>query len=384
MIHHKYTRRFLLTLTLTLTLITTPPSFAQQSPKPQSFESTLRALVTQNKVLGLQVFVGQGSKTILQFNAGVRSATDSTPINDQTMFCIGSCSKPFTSAAIMTLIQDKKLTLDTPIDNLLPQFAKPSVVNSPSKTTAPTLRQLLAHRAGIYSQKRGMTPHQATFIRDFKLTIDQSVNGIAKEKLLAKPGAEYAYSGAGYMIVGKLAEAATHTPFNTLMQNRIAKPLNLTRTSYFPSQSDPNIATGSLNNQPNPATPHLSQPFNLPLIGGSLYSTGADVSRFAQMILNKGAFNKKRILTTSSLKALTSLHFPGQPYSLGWTLNIQNKTTRQMSHNGSLASSRAAIRIDLQNQRYAIVLYTLTNPTHAQQAGQTIGQAINALLPISP
>ena len=59
---------------------------------------SIRHLVTQEHLVGVQAIVGQRDLTLLRFNAGVRSASDATPIDNQTIFCIGSRSKPFASA----------------------------------------------------------------------------------------------------------------------------------------------------------------------------------------------------------------------------------------------------------------------------------------------
>lgn len=343
-------------------------------------EKTLRNLVGSDSILGAQVFVGESDRTLFESNFGTRSLENSLPVNSDTLFCIGSCSKPFASATVFALVQNNQLNLDTPIDEWLPHFTKPEIVNRGTSQRAPNLRELLAHRGGIYSQKRGMNRRQSRWIRDFKLTLEEAVDGIAKEDLIFEPGTDYAYSGAGYCVVGRVAEVATGHSTENLFQQNLARSLGLARTTYFPNPSDPNIATGSAKGRSNPTTPHLSHPFRLPLIGGSLYSTARDTSRFARMILERGRFGTRTILEPETFKNFLSLPFDGKAYGMGWSIRRENNRPVEISHTGSLASSRATIRINLDTGRYAIVFYTLIDPSVSSTAGQTVNRTIIGVL----
>ncbi|MHC4995962.1 MAG: serine hydrolase domain-containing protein [Planctomycetota bacterium] len=369
----------LLSIALFMAGCSAPTTIPEKTPLDQ-LDQTIRELVTSGKVVGVQALVGEGDMTLLQLNGGYRSATDKTRVDADTMFCIGSCSKPFTSVAVMSVVQDGKLKLDEPIDGLLPGFHEPQIVNVGKASRAPNLRELLAHRSGIYSQKLGMNQRQENYIRDFTLTLDESVTGIAGEKLIAEPGALYAYSGAGYCVIGRLAEESTGQAFEQVMRQRVVTPLGLKRTSYFPDRSDRNVASGSVDGKPNPSTPHLYEPFNLPLIGGSLYSTAEDCARFMRMMINRGQLGGRRVLSRESWHELTRPHFEGQGYGLGWSLLIGGGKTRQMSHNGALASSRASMKLDLKTGRYAVVLYTLSDPSLSEEVGKSIARGVTRVL----
>ena len=353
------------------------PSYASDF---DTLDATLERLLTNGSILGAQALVGEGDQFLFEESFGVRSANDSEPINADTQFCIGSCSKPFASATLFVLAQNNQLSLDTPINRWLPQFAKPSIVGSDPPTRSPNLLELLAHRGGIYSQKLGMNRRQARWIRDFRLTLEDAVNGIAKEALINRPGTEYAYSGAGYCVLGRVAEVALGQSFETLFQQSIAEPLRLSRTTYFPNPEDPNIATGSVKGNPNPTTPHLSTPFHLPLIGGSLYSTARDTSRFARMILERGRFGDRTVLEPETYKNYLSLPFEGRAYGMGWSIREENDGPVEIFHTGSLASSRASLRINLDTGRYAIVFYTLNDPSVSVKTAQAVNRAIGAAL----
>ncbi len=339
-------------------------------------EQTVSEFVDSRKIVGAQILVGEADQVLVERYLGIRSIDDPTPIDAATQFCIGSCSKPFASAILLSLAEKERLPLESPISAWIPEFENARVEGSNTPAQAPNLLQLLAHRSGIYSQKRGMNRRQARWIRDFRLTLEDSVTGIATEKLLAHPGDEYAYSGAGYCVLGRVAEIATRSSFESLLQSEIAQPLGLGRTSYFPDPADPNIASGSVDGAINQATPHLSRPFNLPLVGGSLYSTARDSARFARMILQRGRFGRKEVLNLDTHTKFLSLPFYGQRYGLGWSVIQENKRPVQISHSGALASSRATIRIHMDTGRYAIVYYTLADPKDSSEIQQSVNRAI--------
>ena len=180
--------------------------------------------------------------------------------------------------------------------------------------------------------------------------------------------------------IGRVAELAAGSEFEALLQSRIAGPLGMDRTTYFPVQGDPNVAAGGADGRPHPQTPHVfGDELRLPLIGGSVYSTTEDLSRFARMILGRGAFGGTRVLSEASWGELTRRQTPPQKprdYGLGWGLTIDEASDRPdwVGHNGALAASRATMEIGPASGRYLVVLYTLGPDGAAAQ--KRIGEAV--------
>ncbi len=353
------------------------PTFAQQ------LDVLLDQLLADGKIVGAQATVAERNRTLLEHCVGTVSVESVRKVDADTLFCIGSCSKPFASSVVMVLVDERVVALDGPIDEHLPEFSALDVVSGEPAERAPTLRELLCHRAGIFSQKRHLTPAQRRLIRDFRLTLKQSVDGIARQKLIARPGDEYAYSGAGYCVIGRLAEVVTGEPFERVFQRRLAEPLGLKRTTYFSSADDTNIAAGAVLDEQrlrtDRQTPHLfGAELRLPLIGGSLYSTARETTRFARMIAGRGRVDSKLVISNRSWEELTSQQ-AGQRYGLGWSLALRDDRTVRLSHNGSLASSRSALRVDLDTGRSVVVHYTVASPKD-RRTGTAINQAVEGAL----
>lgn len=327
------------------------------------------ALIKEGRVVGGQLVVGDRDGITLERSFGRRAPDDPTPVDAETMFCIGSCSKPIASACILSLVGDGTLKLDEPIARRLPEFASLKLESGGPAARSPNLRELLAHRGGIYSQKEGMSPRQTSWIRDFSKTLEASVRGIAAEALIAPPGSRYAYSGAGYCVVGRLAEVATKTPFETLLQERVVRPLGMTRTTYFPPGGESNVAVGAgPQGRKDPLARRLLGPENrLPLVGGSLFTTAVQEARFARMILDEGKAGDTTIIPASAWKEVVRRQFPGMAYGLGWgqTFDAQDRVTR-LQHTGQLGGYNSYLGIDRVVGCYAVVHWTVSAGPSAQ------------------
>ena len=350
-----------LRLTLLVTVFTSTAAVAQQA----SLEATLDQLVEGGEIVAAQAVVGRGGRILVDHAVGVTVPGGSQKVDADTMFCIGSCSKPFASAVVMSLVEDDLLKLDRPVSDHMPAFGELILRNGQPSLRAPTMKELLTHRSGIYSQKRGMTRRQAGWIRNFGLTLKESVNGIAGEPLISQPGSEYAYSGAGYCVAGRIAEVAAGESFESLLQERIAKPLALTRTTYFPIADNTNVAAGGIQGRVNPATPHLTKPeLRLPLIGGSLYSTAQETALFLRMVADRGRAGTNRVMQQRTWQTWTSRPYQHGNYGFGWLVAADSPAPGSvtLSHNGSLASSRSRVVVIPKLGVYAVVHYTVSGP----------------------
>ncbi len=345
--------------------------------------AVLADLVKEKKIVGAQFAFGSGNDEPKAGVTGTDSPATGQQVREDTLFCIGSCSKPLASAMTFRLIQSGRLELTDAVDRWLPEFSNPKLSSGKSAARPPNLSELLSHRAGIYSQRNRLTPEQVNLIRDFTQTLDQSVSGISHQPLLGPPGRQYAYSGAGYVVLGGIIERAGSGALEDQLQMLLCQPLKMNNTTWFPNRRQNRAAAGGviLNRQlkPNPQTPHLTgaRP-KFPLVGGSLYSTAIDLSKFCQMILGRGTLGKTRVMNEQTWRQWVSKPF-SQNYGYGWQL-IQNPSGGivGLSHGGSLASSRALIRVNLETKRYCVAVYTLTTASEVkspQSAGNQIARA---------
>lgn len=328
-------------------------------------------------VVGAQILEGSMNRTETDsINMGFTSPDRVIPVTHETLFCIASCSKPLISCLIFRLTEQQTLDIEAPIDHWLSEFNNPHLASG-RPTGPPSLKQLLAHRAGIYSQKERMSREQQRAIRDFTITLSQSVKLIADQPLQSEPGTRYAYSGAGYCLIGAVAEKATQTPIEELLKTQLLIPLGMNSTTFFPQcMPDRTVATGGFYKS---LPPHLlGERLRLPLIGGSLHTTAEDLERFARMVAARGTHNNGSFLKPATWTEYVSKPYRAQRYGYGWT-RAENGDQILLSHNGSLPPAQAMLQINLQTRNYKIALWTLADPKDSEVTSTLRAQIRHAI-----
>jgi CubicO group peptidase (beta-lactamase class C family) len=187
----------------------------------------------------------------------------------KTQAPIASCSKWLTAALVMSFVDQGKLSLDDKVSKYIPLFAKYSKGYI-------TIRDCLSHTTGIESEPIGL---KSILERKNYASLEEEVNDFAsKKEIVSNPGLEFRYSNVGLNIAGRIVEIVGRRGFEQLMQERITRPLLMRNTSF------------SSFNAVNPS-------------GGAL-STPNDYMNFLSMLLNKGMFNEKRILSEQSIQEM--------------------------------------------------------------------------------
>jgi len=211
-------------------------------------------------------------------------------------------TKPITSVAAMQLVEQGKLSLDEPIERILPQLANPKILEDDGTlkpaTTPITLKHLLTHTAGFsyrfaskayqdYAAANGI-PDTPGFLKNLDFP------------LLFEPGARWEY-GISTDWVGRAVEAASGETLDAYLQNHIFAPLGMKNTSFRPG---PENRAHLHQRQPDGTlTAYPIAPYSPPEFfsgGGGLYSTLSDYQNFLSIFLKPTP-----ILTPASIAAMT-------------------------------------------------------------------------------
>jgi len=177
---------------------------------------------------------------------------------------IASCSKWLSAALVMTFVDEGKLNLSDTVGKFLPVLAK---IGKGKITISHCLSHLTAIKAA--SLKDDLAEMRSIS------SMDEAIQNIARLPMEGEPGKVFHYSNVGLQIAGAIIEKLGGKSFQALFAERIAKPLDMKNTDY---------GTGKV-----------------PLPAGSGISTPEDYINFLVMILNKGTFNGKRILSEASI-----------------------------------------------------------------------------------
>ncbi|MGN6395747.1 MAG: serine hydrolase domain-containing protein [Mucilaginibacter sp.] len=181
-----------------------------------------------------------------------------------TRLRIASCSKWLSAALVMTFIDDGKLKLTDTVGKYLPVLS----ANGKGKIT---ISQCLSHLTGIKA------PELKENLQEMRNanSMDDAIAEIAKMPMEGQPGKVFHYSNVGLQIAGAILEKISGKSFETLFAERIAQPVGMRNTDFGKGK--------------------------VALPAGGAYSTPEDYLNFLVMIMNKGVYNGKRILSESSV-----------------------------------------------------------------------------------
>jgi CubicO group peptidase (beta-lactamase class C family) len=141
----------------------------------------------------------------------------------RTIFDIGSITKPLTLAAALALIEDGRLGLSDRLGDLLPGI--------PADKRAITLRQMLAHRAGLLEYV--VDAPGGDFV---ELSRDEALSRILSRPLRFAPGTDYGYSDAGYTLAAAVIEDVTGRSFEDFLRERVLKPGGMSSAGFYGDQ----------------------------------------------------------------------------------------------------------------------------------------------------
>ncbi|MBX9724472.1 MAG: beta-lactamase family protein, partial [Candidatus Obscuribacterales bacterium] len=173
-------------------------------------------------VPGLSIAVVKDGKTVLSRGYGVRS-TDNRPVDQNTLFTIGSCTKAFTATAIAILAMEKKLSWDDPVCKFLPDFA----LLDPQVTAKLTLRDMASHQSGVEDGKVSGIPASST---------DEAIQLLASIKATQPFRGEFAYNNTMFAVLGRVVEKVSGMSWETFLTSRILSPLGM-NNSFATSQA---------------------------------------------------------------------------------------------------------------------------------------------------
>ncbi|HSB63841.1 MAG TPA: serine hydrolase domain-containing protein [Thermoanaerobaculia bacterium] len=198
-----------------------PPQASSPSKNLSSALSFLaEAAVKDGETAGISFTVRKGRTVLAEGAFGFADLENRVPAGVETVYAIGSLTKPFTAAAVLLLADEGKLSLDDPLGKFVPAFPEPG--------RSATVRMLLNHTSGIRSMTSLGPRYWAQAGRE--LEPSELVALFANEPADFPAGTDYRYSNSGYVLLGLVVEKASGKPWGAFLKERFFGPLGLTRT----------------------------------------------------------------------------------------------------------------------------------------------------------
>ena len=314
-------------------------SVGLSSERLEFLTNTFQEYVDQGELPGAVVLVARKGQ-IAYLNAfGKSDKENNLPMQENSIFRIASQTKAIVSVGIMLLQEEGKLLITDPVGKYIPAF-KETTVAVPQEGAAYeivkaqrpiTIRDLLTHTAGIgYGQ--GIASDlwkqaniQGWYFADREEPIQATVSRMAALPFEAQPGEKFVY-GYNTDILGALIEVVSGESLDTFLKTRILDPLGMNDTHFYLPKAKSSRLTvvysptkKGLERAPNPGGmvgqgAYLDGPRVSFSGGAGFLSTAVDYAKFLQMMLNKGNFNRKQIISPKTVALMTVNHLGAIPF----------------------------------------------------------------------
>jgi len=331
----------------------------QQAPL-NGFDDYVNKAMRDWEVPGIAIAVVKDDKVVFTKGYGVKKLGDPAPVDERTLFAIGSSSKAFTAASIAMLVDEGKLKWDDPATKYLPGFE----MFDPYVTRELTVRDLLAHRSGL--ERGDLLWYGSELSRD----------DILRRTRYLKPTwglrSNFGYQNLMFLAAGQVVDKVNGKSWDEFIAQRIFTPLGMTSS---------NTSTKGFKSGDNVATPHAKfdekvEPIawrNIDNIApaGSINSNAVDMAQWVRLQLGQGSYQNQRLFSSGAAKEMhtpqTIIPLQGSmemiypeahflTYGLGWFLS-DFRGKKIVEHGGAIDGMRAQVAL-MPEEKLGVVILT--------------------------
>ena len=362
---------------LILALVSVAGTVNGQVLTATQIDSLVNKTLSTFNVPGIAVAVVKDGKVIHAKGYGIRSIKGKEKVDENTLFGVASNTKAFTAAAIGILVDEKKISWDTKVTDVIPEFK----LYDAYVTSEFTVRDLLTHRSGL-----GLGAGDLMVFPDSSsVTTAQLIYNLRFLKPVSSFRTKYDYDNLMYIVAGEVVARVSGTPYADFIENRLIKPLGMTATaaSWYRLKSKNNIIDGHA-----PVGDHLNTVglsfTEVANAAGGMYSNVTDMSKWVIAQINDGKYGPDLSKSLFSKKVHDEMWTPqtvirgSSPYNthfssygLGWFLSDVGGYF-QATHTGGLAGIVTQVTI-IPEMKLGIVV--LTN----QQSGAAFNSITNSI-----
>jgi len=340
-----------------------PAVFSSETVKPEDvglsserlnqIDTVLNDDVAANKINGAVLLVARDGKIAYFKSFGYRDNEKKLLMEKDSIFRVYSMTKSITALAVAMLMDEGKLALTDPVEKYIPAFKDikvgevskdetgKDVVTMAQPSNVMTIQNLATHTSGLSYWFFPPTVIQAMYLQAGMNKLEGLTNAevcekVAKMPLVENPGTIYRY-GVSYDVLGRVIEVVSGMTLDKFFAERIYKPLEMKDSGFQITGEDIDRLVYL-----DPAWPlciDVTDPNRKYWSGGGgSVSTAMDWARFAQMLLNGGELEGKRLLKPTTVAFITSdqlgplgnrddaLYIPGHGYGVGFDFYVRVDT----------------------------------------------------------
>lgn len=311
----------------------------------ENFEQDFVEGLHSERIPGAAVAIVKDGRVVLQKGFGVKEIGKPEEVDEHTVFRLGSVSKGFASVLTGVLVDEGIVDWEVPVSYYLRNFK----LKDPVQTDRVEVRHLLSHTSGL-------PRHAYTNLVEDGLTLDRIIPRLKLVPLIAKEGEQLSYQNAAYSAIEKVLEVQTNTDFNTLLEERLFKPLAM---NYSSASYD------SIRYSANKALPHvyysrsrgrvpisITEKYYNAVSSGGINASASDMGKWLLLLTG----NHPEVISDETLgKIYTPLatlnnrrysrHWSGvneSHYGMGWRV-LDNHGQKIVYHGGYVNGYRSEI-----------------------------------------
>ena len=341
----------------------------------QAIDQLFRKFAEYESFQGTVLVADQG-EVIYQQAFGQANREWGVPNTIETRFNIASISKQFTAVLILQLVEEGKIYLDSTLSAYLPTYR-------PDVGRRVTIHHLLTHQSGIPNYTS--LPYVWSDSLTVRYTTDELIHKFGSRDLEFEPGSQFSYNNTGYLLLGAVAERVTGLPFDTLLAQRILRPLHLAHTGVdnharvISQRADGYEKTTK---GFHPVTPTYMD--NLKG-AGSMYSTVNDLYRWDQALYTHDLLPRKWLRTMTKSHSSSSNHWlPPLANSYGYGVGLaeisltKKKTVPMIFHSGHVKGF-SSFYARFPEDKQAVILLSNTANVSSVRMSELTQEVLNVL-----
>jgi CubicO group peptidase (beta-lactamase class C family) len=314
---------------------TTPEEAGLSTAGLDAIDSAVQSYIDAGSLAGAVTLVARHGKIARVRTMGLKDIASGEPLAEDTIFRIFSMTKPITGTAMMILHDEGLWSPEDPIAKHLPELADVQVFAGEDSDGnpilevpdhAPTMGELMTHRAGFaYGINIGPPSDRVEALyREAGVlqaaNLNDMVARLATLPLAYQPGSRWRYS-LSMDVQGAIIERLSGQSLPEFMRARIFEPLGMADTAFYIAPDKKHrLATLYFKAPDAPLAPLATNPMrpdpeaepSLAMGGGGLFSTALDYARYAQMLLNGGEFEGKRIVSATGVREQMTNRLPDE------------------------------------------------------------------------
>lgn len=337
---------------------------AAQPAELEGLDDYVRGAMESWEVPGLGLAVVKDDSVVYARGYGVRELGTDEPVDENTLFAVGSTSKAFTSALVGLLVDAGEVAWGDPVSEYLPRLE----LHDPWVTRELTVRDLLTHRSGL--------PRCDQLWYAMEYSREEVLRRVRHCEPESSFRSRFGYQNIMYLAAGRVASELAGPRWDRLVEERIFGPLEMDRS---------NTSVDSLEGMANVATPHAEvdgevRPVpwrDIDNVGpaGSINSSAIEMAQWVRLHLNEGTYEGRTVLGDSTVAEMHRAHmlreregprselFPSthfSAYGLGWFLR-DYRGRKVVEHGGAIDGMRAQVGM-IPEEELGVVVLTNRGP----------------------